>query len=214
MKQFITDLFQIIFKSFSGKNIFAHILAIGLTAAIVLSGFDWYYFSLFHAIGFGYYLFPAAILGAFVPIFLPIYLLLSAKILKNKRRWTAAIALTLSVLAGSIISSFYKAFTGRIPPNQFDLINDISNGFNFGFLKHGIFWGWPSSHTTIAFAMAFTLIGLFPKNNMVRVCAFLYALYIGIGISTNIHWFSEFISGAIIGTVIGISTSTTFKNRI
>jgi hypothetical protein len=34
--------------------------------------------------------------------------------------------------------------------------------------------------------------------------ALLYAFYIGLGVSVTIHWFSEFVAGAITGSVVGI----------
>lgn len=80
---------------------------------------------------------------------------------------------------------------------------DISHFFHFGFLRGGVFWGWPSSHTTIAFAMAVTVFILYPKRRWLGVAAVLYAFYIGIGVSTTIHWFSDFVAGAIIRSVIG-----------
>jgi membrane-associated phospholipid phosphatase len=33
--------------------------------------------------------------------------------------------------------------------------------------------------------------------------AILYAFYVGIGVSLTIHWFSDFVAGAIIGSVVG-----------
>lgn len=51
--------------------------------------------------------------------------------------------------------------------------------------------------------MAVTLAMLYRKNKVVIVFAPLYALYIGIGISIQIHWFSDFIAGALIGLVVG-----------
>ena len=53
------------------------------------------------------------------------------------------------------------------------------------FLRGGVFWGWPSSHTTIAFAMAVTILMLFPKQKWVGYMAITYALYIGLGVSTT-----------------------------
>jgi hypothetical protein len=47
------------------------------------------------------------------------------------------------------------------------------------------------------------------------MCAFdglLYALYIGVGVSMTIHWFSDFVAGAIIGTVIGFTVGNVFKS--
>jgi membrane-associated phospholipid phosphatase len=210
MQGFLKKLFEIIALSFRGKNLLIHIVAYILTAIIVLSGFDWYYFVHFRDLGFSL-LFSAVILGGLVPIILPIYLLITARIFKDIKRYTLGIALVLSALAGLIISSFYKIFTGRIQPNQLNIVTDISRQFNFGILRHGMFWGWPSSHSTVAFAMAFTLITLFPKNKMLKILAFIYALYIGIGVSMSIHWFSEFVAGALIGALIGITTGKLFK---
>jgi membrane-associated phospholipid phosphatase len=90
---------------------------------------------------------------------------------------------------------------------------DTSHGFQFGFLKGGMFWGWPSSHTTVAFAMSVCLITLYPKNKKLILFALLYAFYIGLGVSVTIHWFSEFVAGAIIGSVIGMVVGRSFKTK-
>ena len=43
------------------------------------------------------------------------------------------------------------------------------------------------------------------KIKIIRFIALAYAFYIGIGVSvTSIHWFSEFVAGATIGSVIGV----------
>jgi len=91
---------------------------------------------------------------------------------------------------------------------------DSSRGFQFGFLKGGVFWGWPSGHTTVTFAMTVCLIVLYPKNKMAVFLALLYALYIGLGISVTIHWFSEFVAGAIIGSVIGTVVGKSFRTKL
>ena len=38
-----------------------------------------------------------------------------------------------------------------------------------------------------------------------------YALYIGIGVSMTIHWFSDFVAGALIGTIVGVVVVTGFS---
>jgi membrane-associated phospholipid phosphatase len=73
-----------------------------------------------------------------------------------------------------------------------------------------MFWGWPSSHTTVAFAMAFAIFTLYPKQKWLGLLAIIYALYIGIGVSMTIHWFSDFLAGAIIGTIIGMVVGKSF----
>jgi membrane-associated phospholipid phosphatase len=132
-------------------------------------------------------------------------------------------ALGQAALLGYLISCCYKAFTGRLPPPFFrHLTNpvvdgapwiDSSHGFQFGFLKGGVFWGWPSSHTAVAFAMSVCLVTLHPKNKMLVFLALLYAFYIGLGVSVTIHWLSEFVAGAIIGSVIGMTVGRSFKRE-
>ena len=41
--------------------------------------------------------------------------------------------------------------------------------------------------------------------------ALTYAFYVGIGVSMTIHWFSDFVAGALIGTAIGIVVANSFS---
>lgn len=141
---------------------------------------------------------------------LPVGLFLVGWLGKNTYTRLTSFALIQAVLLGSFISSVYKAFTGRVQPDRLNTLIDNSHSFNFGFLEHGIFWGWPSSHTTIAFAMAVTLAILYKKNLFIRYGSLLYALYVGVGISVSIHWFSEFFAGSLVGSAIGIAVGTSF----
>jgi len=212
MRHFFRTLPSNIWSSFKGKNIFWHLTAIAATLIIVRSGLDWYYFSITRDYSFNVFFFPAIIIGAVLPMFGLFVMLLIGWLRKSKLTQTLAWALGQAAVIGWLISSFYKSLTGRIPPPHI-IVTDISKQFNFGFFKEGIFWGWPSSHTTIAFAMAFTLMTLYPKNKIIKLISFIYALYIGIGVAFDIHWFSEFIAGAIIGAVIGIVVGKSFKER-
>jgi membrane-associated phospholipid phosphatase len=124
-------------------------------------------------------------------------------------------AIAQAELIGALISSSYKAVTGRVhPPFRINTGVDLSHDFRFGFLRGGVFWGWPSSHTTIAFAMAATVVMLLPKQRWLGTIAILYASYIGIGVSMNIHWFSDFAAGLIIGTVIGVVVGKSFSDSV
>ena len=216
MSGFFYNLPQNILKCFSGHNLLWHLLAIVLTYVIVTSNFDWLYFessrsTLLHSI-----LFPAVRLGSRVPIILPLVLYAAGKIGRNLKAVLTAGALGQSVLIGLLVASFYKAFTGRVHPPRLLTQGtiDISRDFRFGFMRGGVFWGWPSSHTTVAFAMAVTLLMLYPKNEVIRYLAIFYAFYIGIGVSISIHWFSDFVAGAIIGTVIGVAMGKSFSHYI
>ena len=52
--------------------------------------------------------------------------------------------------------------------------------------------------------MAVTVFKLFPRQKWLGYLAISYARYIGLGVSMTIHWFSDFVAGAFIGTVVGI----------
>jgi membrane-associated phospholipid phosphatase len=213
MSSFFLKFFRNIAKCFRGKNLLWHLLAIILTYAIVASGVDWLYFVRAQNPAWRGWFFPAVELGGLLPILVPLVLFAVAAIGKGKKILNTASALTQSALGGLLVSDFYKAFTGRIHPPRLLLpgnMMDISHGFRFGFLQGGVFWGWPSTHTTIAFAMAAAIFVMYPQNKILKYTALIYAFYVGFGVSIGIHWFSEFVAGAIIGSVIGVVVGKSF----
>jgi membrane-associated phospholipid phosphatase len=212
MQYFFSSIPDSIKKSFTWYYGLPHIFAIGFTYVFVASGFDWFYFVHMQSKVIMTLFRPAIVLGGILPIIIPIALIGIGYFLHQKQTAIVGWALAQAMILGSFISSVYKAFTGRIPPDLHNLHLDSSHNFNFGFYEHGIFWGWPSSHTTIAFAMAVALIQLFPTNKRVHTGVLLYAFYIGIGVSFSIHWFSEFIAGAFIGSVIGLTVGKNFQD--
>jgi membrane-associated phospholipid phosphatase len=202
-----------ILRSFWRRKLLWHILAMGLTVVIVNSGFDWTYFKATRPIAG--YLFPAVIVGGRMPILFPVVAYIAGYLRKNQRAIFTAYSTAQAALIGLFISSFYKAFTGR-PGLRHSIrtMVDTSREFHFGFLKGGVFFGWPSSHTTIAFAMAVAIWRLYPNSKITRFISVLYALYIGVGVSMTIHWFSDFVAGAIIGSVIGATVGKAFEERL
>lgn len=189
-----------------------HLAAIIGTYILVGVNFDWYYFVYIRSSQPLTALFsPAIFIGGIVPLVLPVLCIIFGMLVKNTKTVCIGWMLAQAMVLGSFISSAYKFFTGRIQPNTHDLVTNISHVFNFGFYEHGIFWGWPSSHTTIAFAMAVAVTQFFPRHRVTHVLVILYAFYIGIGVSFSIHWFSEFFAGMFIGSVIGVSVGRSFK---
>lgn len=214
MKNLFYRLPQHLVDSFSGYFFYFHFLAWVVTYMLVISGFDWTYFLFTQTPLIRIVFFPAIIIGGLLPILLPLILIVYGTTAKKYTTLIIGAAIGQAAFLGWLVSSIYKTFTGRLQPHLSNLTVDISQAFQFGFWKNGIFWGWPSSHTTVAFAMAFALIYLYPKNKIIRYLASLYALYIGIGVSTNIHWFSDFVAGALIGTTIGIVVGKGFKKLL
>jgi membrane-associated phospholipid phosphatase len=202
MKQFLVTVPRNLIGCFTGWRIVWHVIAILLTVILVMSGFDWRWFLATRNPAFRSWMWPAVHIGGLLPLALPLFLLIVVFIIQSSRTILAGWAVGQAALLGSLISSAYKAFTGRVHPAH-SVGADISHVFRFGWMRGGVFWGWPSSHTTIAFAMAVTVFTLCPKQRWLGWMAILYACYVGLGVSMTIHWFSDFAAGAIIGSVIG-----------
>jgi membrane-associated phospholipid phosphatase len=211
MKQFLVTVPRNLIDCFNRRRIVWHIVAILLTFILVLSGFDWRYFLVTHNSAFRSWIWPAVGIGGLLPLALPLILFASGIIARNAKTILAGWAVGQAALLGSIVSSAYKAVTGRIHPAHV-VGTDISHVFRFGWLRGGVFWGWPSSHATIAFAMAVTVFMLYPKQRWLGWVAILYAFYVGISVSMTIHWFSDFAAGAIIGSVIGVVVGKSFRS--
>ena len=209
MKQFLSTLPRNLLDCFRGRMIIWHIIAIILTFILVTSGLDWLYFASTRNPILRSWMFPAAPIGGLVPIALPLVLLAIGSISRSVKTTLAGWAVGQAELVGALVAAAFKAVTGRAHPAH-GVGADISHMFHFGFLRGGVFWGWPSSHTTIAFTMAVALFQLFPKQRWLGYVAIAYALYIGLGVSMTIHWFSDFLAGAIIGTAIGTVVGKSF----
>ena len=219
MRNFFLKLSKNLARVFSLRNWRWHLLAILLTLILVETGFDWRFFIFVSNVPWRNVFFPALILGSFLPIFLPLGLFLIYFFNRNKKILVIGLAEAQAAILGSFVSSLYKAFTGRIqPPGYFrssavdiSALVDNSHAFQFGFLRHGIFWGWPSSHTTLAFSMAVAAWVLFPKNKFLRFIVLAYAIFVGVGVAvTSIHWFSEAVAGVIFGTLIGVAVGKSY----
>lgn len=158
---------------------------------------------------------PSVILGGTLPFILPEVLYIQGRNSKNRDLQVAGLALIQAELISVTITSAFKAITGRVPPEILGKKNkeriDFSRKFRFGFNRGGIFHGWPSGHTMTAFAMATTLTTLYPDNTAIKIGAISYAYFIGIGVSTNIHWLSDAFAGALMGYAIGKTVGKSFR---
>ena len=143
---------------FSGRNLLAHAAAIFLTVCLVHFGLDWEYYRGTRAELFAQLALPAIMLGSVVPVLGTLAILALGLISKHRLLITVGWAMGQAAILGYLISISYKAWTGRIPPpfrgfrmsaSNANSLTDSSHGFQLGFLKGGIFWGWPSSHAKI-----------------------------------------------------------------
>jgi membrane-associated phospholipid phosphatase len=209
---------------FRGRNLLWQLLAIVLTLIIVQSGADWAYYRATRIEELFLLARPGIRVGFFAPTYGVFVLLVLSTLGRCRRLVTTAWALGQAVVLGYVTASFYKFFTGRAhPPPTWRMSGDAvrgasfidtSHGFHLGFYRGGIFWGWPSSHTTIAFSMSTCLIALYPGRKTLAFLCLLYAVYVGLSVSVTIHWLSEFVAGAIFGTIIGTTVGRSFRPRL
>ncbi len=192
---------------FRWTNVVAGAAAGLVTFVLVHFGFDWWYFEQTRGETFLAFGLPAAIVGFFIPILVPVLLYWFGERTERPEVARAGVVVAQAELVGWLLSSLLKVFTGRLQPEFYTHLTnvDTSHTFLFGFWRHGIFWGWPSSHTTVAVAMAVVLLRLYGKNKFVAVLAILYAAYIALGVSVSIHWFSDMIAGVVFGIIVGSS---------
>ena len=209
MKKLLWTLPQNVISCFKARMLIWHLLAVLLTLLLVTTGLDWRYFLATRSPILWAWMFPAAPVGALVPVVLPLLLLALGSLAGNARMRLAGWAIAQSEIIGGLIAAGYKAISGRVHP-EFAVSDDLSHVFRFGLLRGGVFWGWPSSHTTIAFAMAAMVFTGFPKHKWWGVTAVAYAFYVGAGVSMTIHWLSDAVAGAIFGTVAGAVVRSRF----
>ena len=205
LEQYIRFVIEI----FSLRFLPLHLGVIIVTIILVFSGLDWAYFvHVLNAVPTSF-LYIADATGFILPGLLIMVSIGILVVSRKKLERLYAEAMIYAILLGITLSTIIKAFTGRISPPHFhygeaQAMIDNSQAFNFGFLRESVMGGWPSSHATIAFAIATTLAFLLPKRWYVFVILFAPALFIGIGVTFGFHWLSEFIAGACLGLVIGL----------
>jgi membrane-associated phospholipid phosphatase len=215
-KDLFHNMDQNLWHSFSNGYGLYHLAAAGLSYGLIKGGADWDYHSFMQEnqaiprAGFA-----GVIAGGLIPLTVPFFLYFKGKSVQDARLMYTGLALGQAAMNGLLITSTYKTFTGRKPPHDLNnnrMEQDYSDDFNFGFMRRGIFDGWPSGHTTNAFAMAAVLWEMYPENQQLKIYSGAYAFFIGLSVSTNIHWFSDFVAGALIGYSIGKSVGQSFKN--
>jgi hypothetical protein len=125
-----------------------------------------------------------------------------------------------AVLQSSLFALCYtdslKALTGRVPPEPvlYD-DNAASKRFRFGFLRGGVFWGWPSGHMMVNTAAVTSLLYFYKDKTLLNIagCAYLGYLFLSVAAhhQNSMHWFSEEVAGVMMGVAIGSTVGKNFR---
>lgn len=204
--------------SFSRAGIVLGLCALGgvLTAAIVWSGLDWSYFVWVQTDGPRNLLRPADRAGYFIPVLVPVLFLLGAALFRSWHILRLALASAGAAVLGLAGSMAIKALSGRASPPHHtfgDALQSADNsaGFHFGFMNERLIGGWPSSHATVHFAVAFALFILWAGRPVLQTIPLLVAMCIGLGVTLGYHWLSDMVAGACLGAAIGLTIGWQFE---
>ena len=201
-------------ETYAARNSLAHAGALGATWLLVESGLDadiqrWAarqsetLFIAFSA--------PALIGGFVVPVAVPLYMMRS----EAARTRDGGMAAAQAVLVSFAATNLLKEVTGRPPDAETPRdVDKRSWRFGFGFLRGGVFHGWPSWHAMTNMALAASLSRYYDDSRRVRYWGYGWAACVleaaTIGDQGGVHWLSDVVAGGLMGWVIGRTVAEGF----
>lgn len=203
---------------FSGSNALLHLSALGGTVLIIGSGLDTQVHNFF--VRNTFFENPshlAVSLGSPFPALLGGGFLASGLIGGSSRLTSAGGAILQASLLAFSYTTILKALTGR-PGPEHGILNDdqASQTFRFGFLRGGVFHGWPSGHMMANTAAVMSLLSFY-KNTWLDIAGGAYLAYMFMSVishgGSTMHWFSEAMAGTLMGYAIGTTVGRDFRRR-
>jgi len=202
--------------SFFGKSSLVHIGAIGVTWFLIESSVDaeveqWAERQ--SETGTIITSVPGLLGGMIAPAVVPLSMIFFTE---DKKIQNAGAAVGQAVLIAWSANTLLKAITGRIPPdeNPPEDFKKRSEKFKFGFLRNGVFNGWPSGHAMTNMAMATALATYFHDSSTIQYLAYGWASYVMIsvtvGVQGGVHWISDTLAGGLMGWIIGKTVAEGF----
>ncbi len=209
-----------IIDSFKGDNLYLHLAGIASTFLIVSSKTDYKVEKFFNEHeGYGNAARPVIRMAMFFPFVVGGSLYAYGKFSKDNEAVGASFAVLQSSLIAFMYNSLLKAVTGRPHPdwrNNNDM-KDLSKTFRFGFMRGGIFWGWPSGHTSSTMAVVSALTNFYPDKTWLKIAGYSYVAYMIFAVSSlnrgGMHWFSDAIAAAFMSYAIGSTVGKYYRNQ-
>ena len=163
---------------------------------------------------------PGLYAGYVVPALAPILVYTFGRFTNDEKLQITGMALVQTFILTFAVQTPLKMVTGRALPGivtELDHTRDPrTENFSgeFDWFNMNPVGGWPSGHTANAFAAAATISEIYPENIWLKVGMFSYAALIGFGVTTDVHWASEALAGALIGYAIGSTVGKSFKKLL
>ncbi len=208
-----------ILNSFKGDNLYLHLTAIASTYILVSQNVDYHVENFFNKHEeFGSWARPILVSGELLPFVVGGTLFSYAKLKDDKEVLGASFAVLQASLIEFLYNSTLKAITGRAHPDwrhNADM-KDLSKTFHFGFLRGGIFWGWPSGHTAATMAVVSALTNYYPNSTWLKIAGYSLVAYTMFGVSSvnrgGMHWFSDAVAGALMSYAVGSTVGKYYRN--
>jgi membrane-associated phospholipid phosphatase len=207
-----------ILDSFRGGNIYLHLGAIASTALLVTTDADYHVEHFFNQHEeYGRWARPILFTGQFLPFAAGGVLFAYAKIRNDNEALGASFAVIQASLIELMYNSTLKAITGRPNPDwrDNDDVENLSKTFRFGFLRGGIYWGWPSGHTASTMAVVSALTNYYPDKLWLKITGYGLVAYTMFGVSSvnrgGMHWFSDAVAGALMSYAVGSTVGKYYR---
>jgi len=206
--------------SFKGDNLYLHLAGVASTVLIVTTNTDYEVNRLFYEHKeLGEIASPITRIGFYLPFVVGGSLYAYGKLKSDDEALGASFAVLQSSMIALAYNSLLKAITGRPHPdpvNEKD-IKGLSKTFRFGFLRGGVFWGWPSGHTSTTMAVVSSLTNFYPDKNWLKVAGYSLVAYMIYGVTSvhggRMHWFSDAVAAAFMSYAIGSTVGKFYRNK-
>lgn len=209
-----------IINSFKGDNLYLHLAGVASTVLIVTTNTDYYVHEFFYEHEqYGNAAMPIIRAALYIPIVTGGSLFVYGKLKRDDRAVGASFAVIQSSLVAFVYNSLLKAVTGRPNPDweHNPDIMDLSKTFRFGFLRGGIYWGWPSGHTSSLMAVVSALTSFYSEKTWLKVAGYSMVAYMMYGVSSlhrgGMHWFSDAVAAAFMSYAIGSTIGKYYRSK-
>ena len=195
--------------------------SIGFTALSVNQGWDYQVHHFFYEHpNYGNLGSSAAAGGALAPILAATGFYSYGLLGNHSEAIVAGHAVTQAVAIAFTYHELLKAVTGRPTPQGVaeTEMRSHSETFRFGFMRGGLFWGWPSGHMATNTAAAVALSRFYPAHKGVVAFSYTWIAYMFYGVvahdGASMHWFSDAVAGTLIGFAIGQTVGNSYLDAL
>lgn len=211
-----------IVHSFTGTgNIILQAAGIASSYAIIATNLDYHVSTYFRDHEFySNIALPAVVAGSTLPVTVGAFLYIYGKYTSDNRMVGASFAVLQAGLITVSYISILKGITGRAHPDPNSPLDreEVSESFNFGLVRGGIYRGWPSGHVGGTMAVASTLAGYYPEKTWLKYVGYGWVAYTMASVSAfhkgTMHWLSDAIAAGFMTYSIGQSVGSYFRDEI